>query len=577
MRFEISTPDIFCRELFCIANIDSEEVGEMRKLVTSLITMAVSLALTSCVANNTLIIPAATLGADLKDTSSGVILVQIADTTPVGAIFPANHITLAPIDVNESDESKYLKLAAAEAEGDSTQLFYSVVPANEYSISSISSLYSLRDGYFTQLYPANLELGTFVIEPGKVTDLGVLAVYVRRSGDDYNWKTIRAPTGGRAAKALQSSVPHLSSKIENLSNPLTWKPDGNDRDRGSDYVNAVNRQTVFSEPYIDEQTGVMKFPSRLGVMAVRDLNGEWRIDAIPADVEITRITMVDKTDVVLTEFNEIFARSSLDDEWENIEPPPGTGKLTFIGNHATAGFYAVRATPSSVTVWARSSLDGEWSVLAKVRPDHGFIEAFGESFRNIDRDLRLSGYAVHGDSLYLPFNRRAYRVDLQRRVVIELDVPRTDSIQIRNGIITTDAYQMRSAARVSFDHGDTWQRWSGNFFDKRSESAYMQSKRRAERGMASAKLIGHPVFRDSDLGFAIHDGRKRDESAFMVTSEDGGKTWNAGSEAELPENCDRLLQANQTELLLGCSLSGEIYKSTDFGMSWKLDREVSDT
>ena len=89
------------------------------------------------------------------------------------------------------------------------------------------------------------------------------------------------------------------------------------------------------------------------------------------------------------------------------------------------------------------------------------------------------------------------------------------------------------------------------------------------------KLIGHPIFLNNSLAFGVHEA-PRNGDAFLVRTDDGAENWKR-VDAPLPKGCLDLELANSSELLLQCFLSGEFYRSTDEGMSWEIDREVSDT
>lgn len=550
----------------------------MKKKLTAVLILLSSVTLVSCMTSNVLMIPAASDDQQLVNGNEGVLLVQVADTTPFGRWYPANQLTVAPKDVNEDETNKFPRLQAAEGHNGSTRFFFSTLPPNEYSLSSIRAFESLGDAWFSQFYPASIDLGTFTIEPGKVTDLGVLAIYIKRSGEDYYFDTIRIPSEGRTADVFKAEAPNLASGFANLDDPLTWHPDANEADRDAEYSAAVNRQTVYADAFVDQSAGLLMFPSRLGVYVKRDVNGLWELDAVPDDVELRQVTRVDGADVVVTEFNEILRRARVESEWESIEAPGGDGELMYIGHHETAGFIAVRQSDDGVSVWMTPELGGTWNNAGSFVPELGFFASLDQNLLGIDQDIEGASYVLFGDDLLLALRRDLYRFNVHQKTFTEIKLPKADSVQVRNGFITVSNSMADSAGRVSFDGGQTWANTRGYFVDERDD-VEKKAVRRASSEPPKVKLQGHPIFIDEKLGFAINEkGRRKDDTALLIATTNGAQTWVAQPDfAPLPEGCGQLILATNEELLLSCFLSGEFYRSVDGGKSWQIDRAVSET
>lgn len=539
----------------------------------------VLLLLAGCMPSRINILPDPTDDAQLVSANNGVLVLQVADTTPFGIGVPVNQVTLAPKDVNVDDDSKFPRMLALEdVPGQSTKIFQAVLPAGEYSIASLRAYYQFGEAYFSRFYPAGIDLGTFRVEPGKVTDLGILAVYIRRSGEDYLFETVRTAGEPRALKLLAERRPGLAARIENRDAPRSWDPDGNDGDRRSGYVNAVNRQIVFAEPSIDSATGALRFPSRLGVIVARDNDGAWRLDSIPLDVELRQIVRIGDDDVVLTEFGDILARRDGGTEWREIGVPPvGDGELRFIDSHHSGPVFAVSQEHNTATIWSAPALGDSWTRVVSIERELGFFESLDKSLFAIDKGMSGATYAAHGDFLYLALGKDMYRFDQRTRQYDVLDTPNPESVQIRNGILTIRTSSF-SGSRVSFDDGSSWQRYAGRFIEQVDEES--QGRRRSQRyrqERRAARLLGHPVFVDTQLGYAIHEELSKNAEPFLVRTEDGAETWRAATATALPEGCGRLVLASQTELLLGCFLSGEFYRSSDGGETWEVDRDVAET
>jgi hypothetical protein len=561
-----------------ISNRPASQEIEMKNKRIAVLMLLTSVMLASCMTSDIMMIPAASDDQQLAGGNEGILLLQVADTTPFGRWYPANQLTVAPKDVNEEEANKFPRLEAAEGHEGSTQFFYSTLPANEYSLKSIRAFKLLGDAWFSKFYPAGIDLGTFTIEPGKVTDLGVLVIYIKRSGEDYYFDTIRVPSEGRTAEVFKSAAPGLAAAFPNLDDPLTWHSDANDADRDAEYSAAVNRQIVYGDAFVDQSAGLLMFPSRLGVYVKRDVNGLWALDAVPEDVELRQVTRVGGADVVVTEFNEIFRRADGELEWERVEAPVGAGELMYIGYHETAGVIAVRQSDNSVSVWMTPELGGTWTNAGSFIPELGFFASLDQNLLGIDQDIEGASYVLFGDDLLLALRKDLYRFNVHQKTFTEIKLPKADSVQVRNGFITVRHSSTNSAGRVSFDGGQTWAKTQGYFVDER-DGAEKKTSRRASSELPKAKLQGHPIFIDKQLGFAINKkGNRKDDTALLISTTNGAQTWVARPEfAPLPEGCGQLILATNEELLLSCFLSGEFYRSVDGGKNWQIDRSVSET
>lgn len=533
------------------------------------------LALAACVPSTVTVLPDATDDAQLVEAASGVVLLQVADTTPYAGGLPINQVTLAPKDVKEEESGKFLRMIAVEAPGDTTSFYYAVLPANEYALRSLRSSHSVGDRYFSQFYPAGLELGTFRVEPGRVTDLGVLAVYVKRSGEDYGFASVRSPTPARTADVFREALPELAARTDNLEDPLAWEPDAYENERRSEYSNAVNRQIMFGDAWVDETRGVIRLPSQLGVFVQRNAPGAWSLEAIPRDVDLRAVTELAGEEFVVTEFDEVFRRVAPGAEWELVPVPDADGKVMLIGHHAASGYYLVRQHAEAIAVWTAPALDGPWTEAGHVELSLGFFESLDNAFYALNSEISGAQYVPLGDYLYLAARKYLYRFDLESLEFEELDVPSATSAQIRNGFITIHSRDTNLSSRVSFDQGNSWHRYAGKLHERHTteEPERMRYRRRE---LFAPQFVGHPIFLDTLRAYAVREDEDSDSTLTLMATEDGAETWRPVGAETLPEGCGRLLLATDSELLLGCGLSGEFYRSTDRGDTWQLDRAPSE-
>ena len=546
----------------------------MNRLLPILAIGAFTVLIAGCIPSTVNMLEKPTNESELQAVNGGLVLVQIADTTPLGARYPVNQVTLAPKDVNESDEIKFQRMTAIEAPGNSTKFFYAVVPANDYSISGLRAYYSFGDSYLAMDYPAGINLGTFSVDSGKVTNLGVIATYVKRRGEDYLYKSVRTSSPSRTLSLLRDDAPDLLARSTNADAPMTWHEDGKDQDRQSDYREAVYRQIVFGQPFVEEASGEIHYPSRLGTLVQRDDEGEWLLEATEEDAEIAMLTRIQGQQVLVNEFGELFVRDGQNEPWRPATNVPSDAPVVFIDEHPQLGVYAVTQEDMSVTIWSSPRLDNEWSQLQSFEPELGFFAALDQSLLGIEQNIQGAVYVATDNHLFLVLRGDLYRYDFTDRTFTELKTPDVQSLQIRNGIITISSWG--SSDKVSFDAGETWLKYNGPI-DTGEVATTWKAQQRLKAREKSTKFIGHPIFLDPQNGFGVHEEETKEEGPFLIRSNDGGRSWVKVEGGGLPEDCASLELATSREILLGCFITGEFYRSTDAGVSWDLEREVSET
>ena len=526
------------------------------------------LVLSACVVpSDVIMLQTPSVDAPFDYATTGVVTVQVADTTPFATAYPINQLTFAPQDVEASDESKYLRAVPIVGKGQSTRLFTAELPAGDYSIASLRTFESFGESYFSQYYPAGVQLGTFKVEPGRLTDLGVLVVYVKRSGDDYSFATTRAPSVNRATNYLRSDLPQRAAAVTNLDAPLTWDDDGLDDDRYNAYVNAVSRQISLGLPDIDESTGSVTFPGPLGVLLTRTSDRDWELNAFDDDVELMFYNETSDREWLITEFEEVFERAGPDADWARIGALSGTDLTpVYLDQNNGGQAFAITEHEGAVHIRVQEAAADAWQIVHTIpnpKPDRPSGPVFG----------RASKIARAGDNVYFTVRNILYRYGVDDRALTTVEGMKPDSLQIRNGYITATAARMFSTDKVSFDKGGSWQRFRGDVILPQPEG---ERRSRSTRRTRRVSAVGHPIFVSADVGYAIQDGGL-DKPNYLIRTTNGAETWTRTGLADLPEGCNELVLATEAELLLGCYLTGEYYRSDDAGASWALERSVSET
>jgi hypothetical protein len=538
--------------------------------------------LAGCVASQVTFAPLPTSDTALLEEGKGVVLVQVADTTLLGHSYPVSQVTLAPKDVHESDEIKFPRMSAVDAEGKSTTFFYAVLPANDYALSSLRSFHRRGDAYLSHFYPADVSLGTFTVEAGKLTDLGTLIVYIGRSGESYRYSTIRAPGASRARDVLFRDVPGLRENLLNGDAPLGWHDDGHDIERQNAYLQAVNRQIMLGTPTLDASRGTLTYPAPLGVIVKRSAEGAWSLDAFDEDVELQQVAHFDDTTLIVTEFNEAYYRVSLEAAWQRLPNIPGGQRIAFVDRNPQMGIYAVAPNGNTFDVWAMPSLEGSWTHVQTLAPElGGFWRAVEQAFVTPQAgQVRHANYIQTDDALFFVAGLDLFRYDFTARDVQKVGFSGVESIQMRNGFLTVRRSGAGVPLSVSADGGHTFDAIRGYLREPRQGDESSTRPRVPQPSHVQQRdrirLVGHPIFIDEVTAFAVHRGRAGREHPFLVRTVGSTDVWQPTG-GPLPEGCAILELASASEFVLRCVLSGEFYRSDDEGMTWTLEREVSET
>ena len=549
----------------------------MRQSWLRLVTVFLVVGMFTGCATNVQVLPPVTEKSTVPP-GSGVVLLQVADTTPSGRIYPVSQVTFAEQEI-EVEEEKYPRVIAQQKFGKSTRLFIGILPEGRYALTSLRSFHQVGDAYFSRFYPADIELGTFKVEANKVTDLGALTVFIDRTAEDYRYSTTRVAKNDRGVKHLVDQRQLLAEGLSNLDAPLSWEPDGKDRERQSTYRRAVNRQVVTGVPFVHTQSGAITFPSRLGMLIHRNADQQWSLSAFDDDVEIPLLAEIEGTTVIVTEFNELYYRQDGNAEWQAGHSLPEGQTITFVGAYS-GGNYLVSEFDRTVSVWTNREIGEKWQLVNSLKPKLGFFSSLDHAF-SLDTAISRGGYVAVGDELYLAAGDSTYRYTFQSNKFADLKTPKVNSIQQRNGTLTISSGSLFTSNKVSFDGGQTWRSYSGYMRQELSDNLRARIKRDPTQKprLKRAKFIGHPIFINETTGLAIHQAKdnREDTSPFMIRSDNAGNEWYPVEGVTLPKGCADLELADENEILLRCFLSGEFYRSDDFGESWVLEREVSES
>ena len=198
--------------------------------------------LSGCVSSVNMISP---ITADSQlSAGEGLVVARVVNAS--GGPLPFNQLTINAGSVQTATINPYTVFAKEPFQGSST-VFSSAVSAGSYSFDSIALYHTARRGWYSDVVDdGGVELGTFVVEPGKVTDLGTIVCYNKLQDGEYIKTLIRIPEN-EPGSALQKHFDFYQFDKEQV---LGWNEDGFEGDRRARYLSATQSPAAFSKKFL---------------------------------------------------------------------------------------------------------------------------------------------------------------------------------------------------------------------------------------------------------------------------------------------------------------------------------------
>lgn len=235
-------------------------------------------------------LPTLTPSTVLKE-NQGVVVARVINAS--GYPLPFNQLTITPESVNESKESKFERLLAVRSNTVGTTAFSSPVKAGTYALSSLRAFHSNGNFWYSRFANADVKFGTFSVEPGAITDLGTLIYYPKSQDDKYVNMLLRLPESEQG-EVLNTYFPFFADEGKSY---LSWHQDDLDDERASNYASVVQNPVYYNLRYLAPD-GTLYFLSKFGVIMTRSIEGEWSLDAVDTNLELTTITQNERGDIV---------------------------------------------------------------------------------------------------------------------------------------------------------------------------------------------------------------------------------------------------------------------------------------
>lgn len=536
----------------------------------------------------------------------GIVVARIINASAYP--LPFNQLTIDPENLNESKNIKPERLLALETQPKSSTVFSSPVKAGNYALSSIRAFHSAGDYWYSRFISSDAKFGTFEVKPGQITDLGTLIYYPKSQDDKYINTLLRLPNNnkGEVLRKFFSFYPANTNEL------LDWNADDYSDDRNSLFTSAAQNPVAYNKRYLAPDNSVY-FLCKLGVIIKRTPKGDWEIDAVDTELDLTSVAQNSQGDLIVggeegrlfwKPANRDWVDISLDHSYE-IEELLLTenriahliarqrAKLTIFTNnlnHPTSSWNTVDFY-TSLHGWNSMPIPVEENEIKKPkRPKH----ITGASLSKIADTTRLKIYTL-ADNLDPIFNNSKTEIfgfDTDTAKVFPISDELDISSILPAGAITLGiktagfwSWNGRSTYLKYIENDGTWEEISTFVYkcndDITEEETCLKDGREVKSKKANFNLRAIPWFINEQdalaiVSFSNYDfwsGQNSQETKILITK-NGGKSWSDTGNSLPEKHCASLVPEILDRLLISCNGgSMDFYESVDNAKSWKHVRQ----
>ncbi|MEM7765798.1 MAG: hypothetical protein AAF290_17180 [Pseudomonadota bacterium] len=542
--------------------------------------------------------------------NQGIVVARIVNASGYPA--PLNQLTITPQNLNTSEDVKYQRLQSSGSRLNGTSIFASPVAAGTYALTSLRAFHSNGSFYYSHAVPSGTELGTFAVAPGQVTDLGTLIYYQKPDGDQYFKEVIRIPE--QPGEVLDK---HFSFFEYDEAAIQSWNDDGLDDERNTFFASAAQNPTTFEDRYLAPD-GSVYFLGKLGVILKRTPEGEWEMDVVDTNLDLTAIAQNERGDIVVGGAEGRLFIKRVDSDWTDlsIDHSYDVEHLMFL-DADTIDMVALQMLKLSVL---RSTLD---------RPQLGWdeINAFAtmdgwktsppppesddgartvsvkkpkrivrSELHDIDGRQYISVYTQRATSsplfsqatadhfAYEPSTWKAAKPELMPEIVTSIPAGKSKLGIQSPGFWSWSGLPVYSRYAASTD---SWEEM--NTFVYRCASGITTSSTCGTNESSGNAILAKktnfsfrsvPWFSSERDAIAVVTFTDRDfwtgETDYDVKilgTNDGGLTWTDTGHSLPNDLCASFVPEVGDRILLSCSSTGDFYESTDMGASWEHVRQ----
>ncbi|MEM7613076.1 MAG: hypothetical protein AAF270_15430 [Pseudomonadota bacterium] len=544
--------------------------------------------------------------------NEGIVVARIVNASGYPA--PLNQLTITPQNLNTSEDVKFQRLQSSGSRLNGTSVFASAVSAGTYSLTSLRAFHSNGTFYYSHAVPSGTELGTFAVAPGQVTDLGTLIYYQKPDGDRFFKEVIRIPE--QPGEVLDK---HFSFYAFDESVIQTWNDDGLDDERNTFFASAAQNPTTFEERYLAPD-GSLYFLGKLGVILKRTADGEWEMDVVDTNLDLTAIAQNDAGDLVVGGAEGRLFIKRLGEDWSDlsIDHSYDVEHLMF-SDETTIDLIALQVLQLSVL---RSDLNrpqlgwDEVNTYATVRgwktspPPEAEKSSNKPSVPKPRRIVRSELHEIDGSHYISIYTIRPSYSPLfgQAKASNYAYTPatwETSTPEVMPEIVTSipagkSKLGIKSPGFWSWSGLPTYSRYAASTDSWEEVNAFVY---RCDTDITTSNTCGTnestgktitpkktnfsfrsvPWFSSEQDAIAVVTFTDRDfwsgETNYdvkILSTNDGGLTWTDTGRSLPNDFCASFVPEVDDRILLSCSSTGDFYESTDLGVTWDHVRQHED-
>lgn len=521
------------------------------------------------------------------NSQKGYIIATLIDAggNPLGL----NQITFTGVDEQNEKFDNPQRIESLEQHKMMT-LFFGEVSPGQFTLSNLRAFWFINNSEFFHSYSkfvsANLDLNSFKVEPGKVTDLGTLVYFTYKDG--AQWKEGIIPFGASNKRIYDHYIPNYDS----LGTPLTpWNDNTLSEHEFNSLRTFVKKKQWRFKSFFNSQDEDLLVGLNLGMIARRSKNNKWELIELDTNFPITALALGKNGSIAAgANHGEIFIKHQSRD-WQKaflpvtyIEPV----QLSFISDQ-TLEAIVTNETQISIYRLNLSSTKMQWRKAYSFTPYSSWLDAKGKKLKvegeSFERGWNIQHAEVNTltNKLYIqPISRRSR---VLTKFYFEFDIS-----QIDQGLVT--ARELPSYSEPPRKAGTRLfvKKWSGftkaredyhfdpattdivnisDSYDNCPSDSDCSGETSQRKRFIEYVFNSNPIFINDKQALLIVSPENNKNSLVTIITSDGGKSWRRLRTPPPGRKCMQINTSGSQRVSVICDDSLYIHTTNDLGKTWE--------